>query len=179
MEAKIKVHDKIFRKYIDNADIQATAKRIAAQIDADYAGEIPVLLNVLEGSTMFMADLMSYINIPVEICSMKCTSYSGMNSTQEVKLHYGPTRSLAGRRVIVVEDIVDTGLTIDFLYNYLPTMQVKDIRVACMAIKPHRYNGAHPIYYKGITLEDKFVVGHGLDYDQLGRNYVHIYQLDV
>lgn len=176
---KIQVHDKIFRKYIDNADIQAAAKRIAAQIDADYGNDIPVLLNILEGSTMFMADLMSYISIPVEICSMKCSSYSGMNSTQEVKLHFGPTRPLAGRRVIIVEDIVDTGITIVFLHNYLQNMQVKDIRVATMAIKPNRYNGNIPIHYQGLVMEDKFVVGHGLDYDQLGRNYAHIYQLDI
>ncbi len=174
----IQVHDKVFRKYIDNADIQLAAQRIARAIDKDYGQDIPILVNILEGSTMFMTDLMNYITIPVEICSIKCTSYNGLNSTQEVKQYLDITRDVANRRIIIVEDIVDSGLTIEHLYQYFQSLQVKDIRVIAMTIKHDNYHKNIPIDYEGIAVDNKFIVGHGMDYNQLGRNYKHIYKLD-
>ena len=174
----IQVHDKVFRKYIDNSDIQLAAQRIARAIDKDYGQDIPILVNILEGSTMFMTDLMNYITIPVEICSVKCTSYNGLDSTQEIKQYLDITRDVANRRIIIVEDIVDSGLTIEHLYKYFQSLQVKDIRIVAMTIKHDNYHGNIPVDYEGIAVDNKFVVGHGMDYNQLGRNYKHIYRLD-
>lgn len=174
----IQLHDKVFKKYIDEDDIQTAIKKVAQKIDNDYKDDIPILLNILEGSIPFTADLMNYLTIPVELCSMKCSSYQGTKSTQTVNISLGINKDISGRRVIIVEDIVDTGLTIKTLTEYLKDFNVKDIRIATMTFKRKAYKEKIPIDYIAFEIENKFVVGHGLDYNQLGRNLKHIYQLD-
>lgn len=176
---KIQLHDKVFRKYIDSIDLQNAIKKIASQINMDYQHDTPILLNVLEGSGLFLADLVNYLDIPIEICSVKCSSYQDLQTTQNVKKVIGITRDISNRRIIIVEDIIDTGLTINTLQDYLQQFNVQDIRIATMTFKKESYKGSYPIDYVAIEVENKFIVGHGLDYNQLGRHLKDIYQLDI
>jgi len=175
---KVTVHSKTFVKYIDQVDIQKAVQRIANQIEKEYAGDVPVFVVVLNGAIFFAADLMLQLSIPLEVCSVKCSSYSGTQSSGDVKQLIGITKDIANRRVIIVEDIVDTGLTIKYIYEQLLEKKVKDIKIAAFALKKEVYKENIPIDYIGFEIEDKFVVGYGLDYNELGRNLKSVYQLE-
>ena len=174
----VTVHNKTFVKYIDHVDIQKSVQRIANQIEKEYAGDVPVFVVVLNGAIFFAADLMLQLNIPLEVCSVKCSSYAGTQSSGDVKQLIGITKDIANRRVIIVEDIVDTGLTIKYIYEQLLEKKVKDIKIAAFALKKDVYKENIPIDYIGFEIEDKFVVGYGLDYNELGRNLKSVYQLE-
>jgi len=175
---KVTVHSKTFVKYIDRVDIQKVVQHIASQIEKEYAGDVPVFVVVLNGAIFFAADLMLQLNIPLEVCSVKCSSYAGTQSSGDVKQLIGITKDIANRRVIIVEDIVDTGLTIKYIYEQLLEKKVKDIKIAAFALKKDVYKENIPIDYIGFEIEDKFVVGYGLDYNELGRNLKSVYQLE-
>jgi hypoxanthine phosphoribosyltransferase len=173
------VHGKTFAKYIDQVEILKAVQRIANQIEKEYAADIPLFVVVLNGAIFFASDLMLLLNIPVEVCSVKCSSYSGTQSSGNVKQLIGITKDISDRRVIVVEDIVDTGLTIKYICEQLSEKKVKDIKIATLALKKEIYKENIPIDYIGFEIEDKFVVGYGLDYNELGRNLLDIYQLEA
>ena len=173
----ITIHNKPFTKYIDKTDIQHAVQRIANQIEKEYENDIPLFLVVLNGAIFFATDLMQQVNIPLEVCSIKCSSYSGTQSSGSVKQLVGISRDISNRRVIVVEDIVDTGLTIKHICEQLLEKKVKDIKIATLTLKKDVYKGNIPIDYIGFEIENKFVVGYGLDYNELGRNLPCIYQL--
>jgi len=174
---KIKIYDKTFVKYNEEADIQEAVRRIAGLIEKEYADDVPLFLVVLNGAVFFASDLMQAVNLPLEMCSIKCSSYLGTQSSGNVKQLLGISGDISNRRVIVVEDIVDTGLTIKYIHELLTEKKVKDIKIATFALKKDIYKENIPIDYVGFEIEDKFVVGYGLDYNELGRNLSCVYKV--
>lgn len=177
MASTITLHDKQFRKYITSAKIQKAISVLAKKINADYKNECPVFVSVLNGSFMFTADLLKKVKINCEVSFVKVASYSGAQSTGNVNTLIGLTNNLKGRSVIVLEDIVDSGNTIVKLMRELKKQKPKNIHVATLFFKPEAYQGTIPPDYIGIKVPNDFIVGYGLDYDQLGRNLSDIYIL--
>ena len=163
---------------IDEAALQARVKEVARDIRAD-AGDDPILLlGVLKGAFMFMADLMRQIDGEVTCDFIAVSSYEGTTSTGEVRLQKDVDSPLEGRRVIIVEDIVDTGLTLQYLQRVLERRAPKSLRTACLLSKPSRRKAEVPVDYVGFEIEDKFVVGYGLDYNERFRNLRYIGVVD-
>lgn len=177
--SRIHLHDKTFETYIESKKIVDICARVGAEITKDFkdSGEIPVAICVLNGSIMFMGELMKHLDIDCEFASLRMASYEGTRSTGEVKELLGLTTDIKGRSVIVVEDIVDTGNTIVAICNELEAKGAKEVKVCTLFLKPDVYDKDRKIDYVGMEIENKFIVGFGLDYDQLGRNYPDIYIL--
>lgn len=175
--SNIKIHDKEFVKTISHDEIVAEVKRVAANINRDYAGKRPLLLGVLNGSFMFAAELMRNLEIECEISFVKLSSYQGTNSTGVIKEVLGLSESITGRDVIVVEDIVDTGLTMQNMLETLGTREPASIEIASLFVKPARLKVPVDVKYGVFTIPDRFIVGFGLDYDRLGRNLPDIYDV--
>jgi adenylate kinase len=178
---KIRLHDKTFKPFIPNEKIEKAIDKVAEQINKDYAGstDIPVLLCVLNGSIMFTAELMKRLTFNCEIVSMKVSSYVGTHSTGKTREVMGLTGSVKGKRVLIVEDIVDTGQTIVDLKNIMAEHGAKESKVCTMLLKPDVYNKDVKLDYVGMEIPNDFIVGFGLDYDEIGRNYKDIYVLDT
>lgn len=163
---------------IDEAALQARVKALAQDIRAD-AGDDPILLlGVLKGAFMFMADLMRQIQGDVTCDFIAVSSYEGTSSSGEVQLRKDVDSALEGRRVIIVEDIVDTGLTLQYLQRILERRAPKSLRTACLLSKPSRRKADVPVDYIGFEIEDRFVVGYGLDYNERYRNLPYIGVID-
>lgn len=180
MEKTIKLHDKTFKPFIPADRIETAIDDLAEKINADYAGtqEVPVLLCVLNGSILFTAELMKRLDFDVDLMSIKLSSYAGTSSTGQVRTEMGLTGDVKGKEVIIVEDIVDTGRTIENLVNILYDHGAAKIKVCTMLLKPEMYNKDIIIDYVAMRIPNDFIVGFGLDYDGLGRNYKDIYVLD-
>lgn len=175
--ATIQVHDKKFETYLSAEKIQQRIKELAETINSDFAGKKPLFVAVLNGSFMFASDLFKWITIDAEICFIKLASYKGMKSSGKVVTSIGLEEDLFGKDVIILEDIVDTGKT---LHHFLPKLlhqQPKSMKIATLLHKPEATKFVLTLDYVGFEIPDKFVVGYGLDYDGLGRNYADIYQL--
>ena len=174
---RIKLHDKYFRLLIPHEKIEEAVRETARQLNRDYEGgnDIPVFLSVLNGSVMFTASLLKYTTFLSELSFVKLSSYSGMSSTGPARRLIGLSDSLKGRRVIIIEDIVDSGRTITDMYAMLREMGVEDIRVCTLFLKPAAYKGSVRIDYHAMEIGNEFIVGFGLDYDQLGRQFQDIY----
>jgi len=173
----IKLHDKTFHTYLSEEEIQKKVKGIADQINLDYKEKRPLFIAILNGSFMFAADLFKYLTIDAEISFIKLASYKGMKSSGNVITAIGLEMDLYGREVVIVEDIVDTGKT---LHQFLPKLdhqQPKSLKIAALLHKPEATQYQLKIDYLGFSIPNKFVVGYGLDFDGLGRNYKDIYQL--
>lgn len=169
--------EKKFVPFISNAQIVKRMDDLASQINVDYAGDCPVLIVVLNGAVIFASEMMLRFKIQCELCCVKYMSYEGMHSTGKVKQLIGlNAETLRGRRVIVVEDIIDTGKTIKYLYEKLKKCELKDLEVLTLILKKDVYNNSVPVRYVGFEISDKFVVGFGMDYNGLGRQYPDIYQ---
>jgi hypoxanthine phosphoribosyltransferase len=138
---------------------------------------VPVFIGVLNGSFMVVSDLLKKYNAPCEVSFIKMASYAGMQTTNEVKQLIGLNQNLEGRSVIVLEDIVDTGNTIEEIKVLLKQQNVKHFKIATLFLKPDAYTKDIKLDYVGIRIPDKFIVGYGLDYDGLGRNLKDVYQL--
>lgn len=177
MSEIITIKDKQFKPYITQQKIAEAVKNLATQINHDLKDEFPVFLVVLNGSFMFASDLLKEITIPCEISFIKMASYHGTSSTGTVSELIGLSEDISGRSVVIVEDIVDTGNTIEKLFDVLKRKKVKQIKVATALFKPEAYKKECKIDYPGINIGNAFVVGYGLDYDQLGRNLKEIYVL--
>ena len=175
--SNIKIHDKEFVKTISHDEIVAEVKRVAANINRDYAGKRPLLLGVLNGSFMFAAELMRNLEIECEISFVKLSSYQGTNSTGVIKEVLGLSESITGRDVIVVEDIVDTGKTMQNMLETLGTREPASIEIASLFVKPARLQVPVNVKFGVFTIPDRFIVGYGLDYDGLGRNLPDIYDV--
>ena len=178
---KITLKDKTFKTFIPYEKISSSIDALAEKINADFNGcdDIPVLLCVLNGSIMFMAELMKRLTFDCQIVSTKLTSYEGTNSTGKVKQALGLTADIKGRRVIVVEDIVDTGNTVVELKRILAEHGASESYICTMLHKPEAYKQNIPLDYVAMEIPNEFIVGFGLDYDELGRNYRDIYVLDI
>lgn len=166
----VTLKDKQFKPYINSEQIEVAVKRVAQQINTDLKNELPLFIAVLNGSFMFAADLMKQIEIPCEISFVKMASYHGTESTGKVNELIGLNQNIEGRTVVVIEDIVDTGNTIEKLTSMLKDKKVKSFKIATALFKPSVYKKDIKIDYVGIEIANDFVVGYGLDYDGLGRN---------
>ena len=174
---EITLHDLAFEPFISAEEIERTVTSLAAQIDNDYRGRNPILLIVLNGAFIFAADLVRKINIPIRLDFIKISSYKGTASSGEMKEHFLWQSNLEGEHVIIVEDIVDTGHTLHYLKGKIGTQHPASVEVACLLKKPTAYKYDDYLKYEGMSIEDKFVVGYGLDYNGLGRDLESIYVL--
>lgn len=177
MSNLITVKDKQFKPYISSEIIAKEVRRMASEICHDLADQNPLFVVVLNGSFMFAADLLREITIPCEISFVKVASYHGTSSTGSVTELIGLTEEIGGRTVVIVEDIVDTGVTLEKLMGVLEKKNVKQIKIASALLKPDAYKKDIPVNYVGLKIPNDFVVGYGLDYDGQGRNLKDIYVL--
>lgn len=178
--SNVRLHDKSFRPFIDYNRIEEAIDNVAAKINSDYEGceDVPILLCVLNGSILFTAELMKRLTFKCEIISIKLSSYEGTSSTGNVRQVMGMTGDVKGRKVIIVEDIVDSGRTIANLVKILEDEGAAETSICTMLLKPGCYKLDKKIDYVAMEIPDDFIVGFGLDYDGLGRNYKDIYVLD-
>ena len=177
---KIQLKDKTFRPFISYEEISSAIDKVADKINADFNGctDFPVLLCVLNGSIMFMAELMKRLNFNCQIISTKLSSYDGTETTGQVKQVMGLTADIKGRRVIIVEDIVDSGNTIVELKKIIKENGASDSYICTLLLKPEAYKKDIKLDYVAMEIPNDFIVGFGLDYDEYGRNLKDIYVLD-
>ena len=177
---KITLKDKTFRPFITYDKISAAIDEVADKINADFEGctDFPVLLCVLNGSIMFMGELMQRLKFNCQIVSTKLSSYEGTETTGKVKQALGLTADIKGRRVIIVEDIVDSGNTIVELKRIMEEKGASASYICSLLLKPEAYKKDIKIDYVAMEIPNDFIVGFGLDYDEYGRNLKDIYVLD-
>ncbi|HEX2967605.1 MAG TPA: hypoxanthine phosphoribosyltransferase [Bacteroidales bacterium] len=174
---EIRILDKNFRELISQEKIQARIEVLAKQINEDMKGKDVVFLGILNGAFLFAADLFRRIEIQARISFVKLASYQGTTSTGTVKELIGWNEDIKNKTVIVIEDIVDTGHTLERIMGELTIRKAGEVRIATMFLKPDVYNKKIPVDYVGIEIPNDFVVGYGLDYDGYGRNYPSVYSL--
>ena len=173
----INLHNKTFEVFIAETEIAAIVNSMAHNINEARIKD-PLFISVLNGSFMFSSDIMKKITLPnTEISFVKLSSYSGTETTGEVSELIGLGQDIRNRNIIILEDIIDTGITLEKIMVLLKKENVADIKVATLLFKPEAYTKDIPIDYIGKSIEKKFVVGYGLDYDEIGRNLPHIYKL--
>lgn len=173
----ITVHDKTFVPYLPETLIQEKVKELATELDKDYAGKKPLFIAILNGSFMFTADLFKYLTIEAEICFIKLASYKGTKSTGQVVTAIGLDTDINDRHVVILEDIIDTGKTMNEFLPQLRNQQPASLKVAVLLHKPDATVFPVNIDYCCFSIPNKFVLGYGLDYDGLGRNIRELYQL--
>lgn len=166
-----------FVPYITHTDIKERIKEIAQQIEKEYEGDIPLFICVLSGACPFATDLFREVNLDAEIAYVKLKSYVGTGSTGKVKEMIGLDQEISGRRVIIIEDIVDTGNTMYKLIDDLQAKGPKDIKIATLLHKPEALQKPLNLDYVGFSIPNKFIIGYGLDLDGLARNLQDIYIL--
>lgn len=171
----IQIKDKRFKTFIPEEQIMKEVARVADEINRDLSGTNPLFISVLNGSFMFTADLMKHLTMPCEVSFVKLASYEGTSSTGKVKELVGLGDDITGRTVVIVEDLVDTGLTMKQLVETLRARGPKDIKIATLLVKPDKLKVELDINYVAMNIPNDFIVGYGLDYDGLGRNYRDIY----
>lgn len=177
MRSVVHIHDLSFAPFISETTIHKRIKELAGQLDADYTGKDPIFLAVLNGAFMFASDLFKQLNCQPELTFVKLSSYVGARSSGSVDELIGLQTALKGRHVVVVEDILDTGTTIDKIFKMLLVAQPASIAICALLLKPHAYKAKHQPNYIGFEIEDRFVVGYGLDYKERGRELPAVYQL--
>ena len=164
---------------IPKAEIESTVKRLAAAITRDYRDKNPLLIGILKGSFVFMSDLVRHLDFPLEIEFIHLSSYgSGQQTSGKVKVVQGLETNVEGRHILIVEDIIDTGITLGFLLEYLKERNPTSVRLCALTDKPERHRVPVKIDYTGITVPNKFLVGYGLDCDQKYRNLPEICVLE-
>ena len=173
----IKIKDKEFVPMISEAEIKERVKAVAQQISKDMEGKNPLLLAVLNGSFVFAADLMREITIPCEISFVKLASYQGTTSTGKVKEVIGINEDLSGRTIIIVEDIVESGLTMKRMIESIGTRNPESVNICTLLLKPDRLKTDLDIKYVAFSIPNDFILGYGLDYDQQARGLEDIYVL--
>lgn len=174
---ELQVKDKRFAVSIPEAELQKEISRVAAEITKDMQGKEPLFMPVLNGSFIFAADLLREIPIPCEVSFIKLASYQGTQSTGEIREVIGLTQDITGRHVIIVEDIIDSGLTMAHMIDTLQRQNPASISVCSMLVKPDALKVKVPIAYCCMEIPNDFIVGFGLDYDGFGRNTRDIYTL--
>lgn len=162
---------------IGREQLSARIKELAGMINKDFANEDIVLVCILKGSFMFLADLAREIDLPVKIEFMSVSSYEGKTSSGQVRINYDIGRDVEGENIIIVEDIVDTGLTIDYLVKYFSVRKPKTVKICSLLSKPESYKLEHKIDYVGFEISNEFVIGYGLDLDGRYRELPEILQV--
>ena len=173
----MKIKDKEFCVFIQQQSIEKRVKELAVKISEEYKGLDPVIIPILNGAFLFAADLVKEISIPCQLSFIKTSSYAGMESTGNVKKVFGLDVDLQSRHIILVDDIVDTGLTMHVLTQELKGMQPSSLEIMTLLLKPDALQKELEVKYVGFTIPNDFVVGYGLDYEGFGRNLKDIYKL--
>ena len=169
------IHADVQEVLLTEDQIQARVSELGSQLNRDYAGLEPVLISVLKGSIVFLADLVRGMELPLSIDIMEVSSYGAATETSgQVRILKDLSNPIEGRHVIVVEDIIDTGLTLNYLLRYLREKGPASLRICCLLDKPARRLTEIPIDYVGFTIPDRFVVGYGLDYGERYRNLPYV-----
>lgn len=174
----IKLQDKLFKPYLSEAQIQEAVQKVADGVAKDYKDEIPIFVGVLNGSFMFVADFLKAYQYPCEVSFVKLSSYQGLTSTGIVETLLDVSEDIEGRSVIILEDIIDSGRTLQQLVHLFSDSNVKEFKIASLFYKSDCYNGEYAIDYVGMEIPNKFIVGYGLDYNEQGRNLREVYQLN-
>ena len=171
----VTVHEKQFGLYITETEIQSIVERMASEIRRDLSDKNPLFCPVLSGSFIFMSDLARALGFDAETCFVKYSSYSGMSSTGVVKSALPFSQKCRGRHVVIVEDIVDTGESMEFMLHELAKLEPAHIYIASLLFKPQAFKKNFKIDYVGKCIPNDFILGYGLDYDERGRFYKDIY----
>jgi len=173
--AIIQLYDKSFEPHISGTDILKQVERVSLEIAEDYKDKNPIFIVVLNGAFMFASDLMKAYPFNCEVSFVKLASYDGTASSEKVKQLIGLNHSIEGRDIVIVEDIVDTGITMSDLLADLEERKPASIKIATLFFKPKAFQKDYDVHYIGFEIGNEFIVGYGLDYDQLGRNLKDIY----
>ena len=173
----MKIKDKEFEVFIPENELQGKVKSLAASINADYKGKNPLFIAILNGSFMFASDLFKEITIDCSISFIKLASYQEMQSSGSVKELIGLNENVFKRHVVIIEDIIDTGGTMQSVLEEFGERGVSSVEIVSLLLKPEALQSEISIKYLGFEIPDAFVVGYGLDYDGLGRNTKAIYQI--
>lgn len=176
---KIQIKELAFELFISKEELGARVRELGEKIKTDFQGEEIVLLGVLNGAFVLVADLARAVDLTVSIEFLRISSYSGTQTTGEVKSLLGLSADFSGKNVVIVEDIVDTGITMKFLISELSKQNPKKLAIATLLFKKEAFRFNYALDYVGFEIPNKFVVGYGLDYDGLGRNLPDIYQLST
>jgi hypoxanthine phosphoribosyltransferase len=169
------VHDDVEEILLDADQLAARVAELGAEVTAAYAGESPVLISVLKGSIVFLADLVRQVDLPLSIDIMEVSSYgAATESSGQVRILKDLSQPIEGRHVLVVEDIIDTGLTLNYLLRYLREKNPASLRICCLLDKPARRLSEIDIDFRGFSIPDRFVIGYGLDYDERYRNLPYV-----
>lgn len=177
MKNIIKVRDKEFSLFISFEEIDSAITKVASEISNDLKGQTPLFLVILNGAFMFAADLFKKIDLDCEISFVKLASYTGTQTSSIVKELLGLGEDIKGRTIVIVEDIVDTGITMESMIKQLKEKEVKEIRIATLLFKPDAFIKDYKIDYTGMKIPNDFIVGYGLDYNGHGRNLKDIYKI--
>lgn len=176
-EPLIQLYDKQFKLFIKEEEILAAVKKIADEVAADYQDQVPIFVGVLNGAFMFVSDFLKLYPHPCEVSFVKLSSYRGLTSTGIVETLLDVSEDIQGRSIIILEDIIDTGRTLQELVHLFTNTNVKEFKIASLFYKSEIYNGEYTIDYVGMEIPSNFIVGYGLDYKERGRNFRNVYEL--
>ena len=178
MEKTVRIHDLDFKILIPRNKLEKRILEMGKEISSTYTNDdMPVIMGVLQGAVMFCAELVKNVDVPMEMDFVRIKSYSGLESTGKVLMTKQWEKEVSNRKILIVEDIIDTGNSILFLKEQLLKAGAKEVKIATMLFKPKAFKFNYPIDWIGFEIGNEFVVGYGLDYDGLGRNLPEIYQL--
>ena len=173
----LKIKDKEFALYLTHHQIEQAVRKVADAITADLDGKDPLFVVVLNGAFMFASDLMKMVNIPSEIAFVRLSSYVGTQSSHVVKEKMSLDKPAGKRPIVIIEDIIDTGITMESYVNRLREAGNTDVRIATLLFKPGAFQKSYRIDYIGLEIPNDFIVGYVLDYDDYGRNLPDIYKI--
>lgn len=173
----IKLHDLLFKPFISEQEIEEAVQKMVDTVARDLGDEMPVFVGILNGSFMFVSDFVKKYPKPCEVTFIKLASYEGVKSTEDIQRLIGITQDLTGRTVVILEDIIDSGNTLEEVHRIFKNEKVKQLLIATLFYKPEAYAKDFKLHYVGMDIPNKFIVGYGLDYDGLGRDLPDVYQL--
>lgn len=168
------IKDKQFKTFISEAELQQIVQRLAGEINRDYSDGSLVACPILTGAFMFAADLLRLLTVPCEVRFVRYTSYSGMSSTGDVRCSLPFPQEIEGRDVLIVEDVVDTGLSMQHMLQAVHALHPRSVKVCALFYKPAAFKGDYKVDYIGREIGNEFIVGYGLDYDEQGRTLPEI-----
>ncbi len=178
MAEKVTLNDMTFVKMIEKSILKEKVKELANQINKEYKGEFLELIVVLKGAFVFASDLIRNLTVDHAIHFVQFSSYIGTKSTNEIKEKLSVNFNVEGKHILIVEDIIDTGNTLNYFIDKLKKKHPKSIHIAALLFKPNAFKHNFPVKFKAFDIDDKFVIGYGLDLDERARNLKHIYQLE-
>lgn len=177
MAEQVQLHDKVFKKFIDKAALQEATQKVGEKMNAELSDKNPLFLVVLNGAFVFASDLLRTFRYDCDISFIKLSSYVGTKSTHTVREVIGLDTNVKDRTVVLIEDIIDTGITMDHIIEQMKLLEAKEVKTATMLFKPQAIEKDFPIDYVGLEIPNDFIVGYGLDYNGKGRNLPDIYKI--